>query len=64
MKISIRWVVYLEKEKLIYLPIFITKKSDKQYWMNLVLDKDFLEILNNKMLKNTKYINNWYYETF
>ena len=48
--INIRWV-YIISIKNIILPIFITKKSDKKYWMNLVTNKDFLKILKLKYQK-------------
>lgn len=49
---SIRWVVYIENKQKFYIPIFIIKKSDKKYWMNLVLTKEILAILDLKFQKS------------
>jgi len=50
---SIRWIIYIENQDKYFIPIFIVKKSDKKYWMNLMLTKDVLAILDVKLQKAT-----------
>jgi len=61
---SIRWIVYIENDNLIYVPIFIVKKFDKKYWMNLILTKDLLSILNLKFEKSIIDINSNNYKVY
>lgn len=49
---SVRWIIYIEDNQEIYIPIFIVKKADKKYWMNLILTKEILEILDLKFKKS------------
>ena len=48
--IEIRGVLIFEIEK-IYIPIFIVKKSDKKYWMNLIITDEIKEVLELKYKK-------------
>lgn len=52
LKQSIRWIIFTENNQQFYIPIFIVKKSDKKYWMNLILNKEMLDILEIKLQKN------------
>ena len=61
--ITIRWV-YVIWINWIYLPIFIVKKSDKKYWMNLILTKELVKILQLKYEKNLEDIEKWDFKKY
>jgi len=58
--INIRLIIYIWNQDFL-IPIFIIKKVDKKYWMNLVLNKDIINILEKNLeitfdnIKNNKY---------
>ena len=60
---AIRWV-YIIWFNWIYLPIFIVKKADKKYWMNLILTKELIKILKLKYEKSLKDIENNDFEKY
>ena len=57
LKNNVRWIIYIMWNWVVS-PIFIVKKSDKQYWMNLVLTKELKKILELKLEKIERDINN------
>lgn len=59
--ISIRWVIFLNINNY-FIPILIVKKSDKNIWENLVLNKFIKEIIDNKLWKMSRDLSNWDYE--
>lgn len=61
---SIRWIIYVENDNNFFIPIFIVKKSDKKYWMNLILTKEILEILDLKMSKSIDDFNSGNYKIY
>jgi hypothetical protein len=61
--ISIRWICFVtSKENIV--PIFVVKKSDKLYGMNLIVDGDTLKIFENKYKWVLEDIESWDYVTF
>jgi len=67
-KFNISWIairgVYVISIKNFLLPIFIIKKFDKKYWMNLVLTKELINILNLKYSKSLDDIENKSYSLY
>jgi len=61
--ISIRGIVSVEIEWY-YIPIFIVKKSNKQYWMNLIIDSDFFKIIMLRYKKIDTEIKKWEFSEF
>ncbi len=55
--ISVRGI-YVMTKKQQYIPIFIVKKSDKKYGMNLIITSEILPILENKYRKSLEDIEN------
>ena len=56
--ISIRWIwIFNDFKKLI--PIFFVLKKNNQYWKNLVMNKEILQKINNKLATYKKDFNNW-----
>lgn len=55
--IDVRGILISEVENF-YIPIFIVKKSDKNYWMNLILNPKIEKILEIKSKKIEKDIEN------
>ncbi len=61
--ISIRWILLLNIANNC-IPLYVVKKSNKKYWMNLVLDKELEKILENKYFKIKEDINNDDFEIY
>ena len=60
---SVRGIVQEYKENF-YIPLLIVKKSDKNYWMNLILNSEIEKILEIKSQKAEKDIENDNFEIF
>ena len=56
--ISIRWVAIIHNNQINIIPLFIIKKSNKKYWMNLILNKEIKDFLNFKYDKAIRDIEN------
>lgn len=61
--LSIRGVVFININWN-YFPIIIAKKSDKNIWENLVLNKYTRDLIDNKLLKIQKDLKNKDFEIF
>jgi hypothetical protein len=61
--VSVRWIIFLNIENA-FIPILITKKSDKNYGNNLILNKDIQNILETKFQKMTKDLENNNFDTY
>lgn len=59
--ISTRWIVFLNINDY-YIPILLSKKSDKNLWDNLVLNKYIKHILDTKFKKMSLDLENSDYE--
>jgi hypothetical protein len=60
--LSIRWVLILEiSDKNIHIPCLIFKKSDKNYWNNLILTKEIEKLIDIQSCKIFKDIQIWSY---
>ena len=61
LNINVRWILLFEINNN-YLPIFIVKKSDKKFWMNLIITNSIKKILELNYLKAIEDIKNWDFE--
>lgn len=61
--ISVRWVLFVNIDNM-FIPILLVKKSDKNIWENLILNKFIKEIIDTKLWKMWKDLQNWDYEIF
>jgi hypothetical protein len=61
--VSVRWIIFLNVNDF-YIPILLTKKSDKNIWENLILNKHIKEILDTKLNKMAKDLISNDYEIF
>lgn len=59
--VSVRWIVFLNINNT-YIPILISKKSDKNTGENLVLNKEIKSILDTKFKKMREDIQNTNYD--
>ena len=55
--ITVRWIVFISNENII--PIYIVKKSNKQYWENLILNKEIMLLLEIKLKFSKLDLINW-----
>ena len=56
--ISLRSILFMNvKNKII--PIFIAKKTNKKLWYNIILDSNFEELLEKKLVSINYDIKNW-----
>lgn len=64
-KITIKWVslrwIWIINNNWKMIPIFFVLKKDKNYWTNLVLNKEVLNKVNNKFAIYSKDFENWDY---
>lgn len=60
---SVRWIIFLNINNT-YIPILITKKSDKNIWENLILNKNIKAILDTKFKKMKEDIQNKDYDIY
>lgn len=61
--ISVRWVIFINVNN-VFIPILLVKKSDKNIWENLILNKSIKEIIDTKLLKMWKDLKSWDYQVF
>ncbi len=61
---SIRWIIVLHNDKINLIPLFIIKKSNKKYWMNLILNKEIKKIIILKYDKSINDIENDHFEIY
>ena len=61
--ISIRWIIFINIDN-IFIPILLVKKSDKNIWENLILNKSIKQIIDTKFWKMWKDLQNMDYEIF
>ncbi len=55
--VSVRWIIFRNLNNS-YIPIIIAKKSDKNIWDNLILDKNIKSILDVKFKKMSDDLDN------
>lgn len=61
--LSVRWIIFLNINDS-YIPILITKKSDKNIWENLVLNENIKNILDTKFKKMKEDVQNKDYDIY